>query len=510
VPVTLEAPPQQLDELLDGHLIPATEDSPIFASLRFVRERWPVLLAVSAILTVPCFWHRHLEAGDLASHTYNAWLVQLIGRGQAQGLWVKNVWENVLFDWMLSGLGSIFGLGLGEKIAVAVVVLVFFWGTFAFAAAVSRAAPWTLAPAMAMLAYGWTFQAGFFNYYLSIGLSFLALSVFYATGGRARLSAFLFTPLMLLAHPLGLLWFLGAAAYLLIAENLPQYLRVHLPAASGLLLILLHRFLWRHFSVGYSSDISFYALNGLDQMVVYRHRYGYLAAGLFLFMAACFLWDLVTHRKERGYWNKWALPLQLYIVVEVGALLLPGLITLPIYQAPLSLLLERFSLVAAILLLALFGSLQRRIWHLAGFGLFAFIFFGFLYIDTGRLSAMETGAERLVSALPFGTRVIATIKRRPDAPIYFIDHIVDRACIRRCFSFDNYEPASGQFRVRARPGNGIVTADSQESFAMEGGRYIVKPGDLPMYELYQCVPFGTDLCMRSLVAGEKSGPPPSP
>jgi len=33
--------------------------------------------------------------------------------------------------------------------------------------------------------------------------------------------------------------------------------------------------------------------------------------------------------------------------------------------------------------------------------------------------------------------------------VQFIAHSVDRACIGHCFSYSNYEPSSGQFRVRA-------------------------------------------------------------
>jgi len=39
--------------------------------------------AISALMVVPCWWHRRIEAGDLASHVYNAWLAQLIEKGQA-------------------------------------------------------------------------------------------------------------------------------------------------------------------------------------------------------------------------------------------------------------------------------------------------------------------------------------------------------------------------------------------------------------------------------------------
>ena len=50
---------------------------------------WRVLL-ISASLLLPCFWHKRIEAGDLPSHTYNAWLSQLIARGQAPGLYVES------------------------------------------------------------------------------------------------------------------------------------------------------------------------------------------------------------------------------------------------------------------------------------------------------------------------------------------------------------------------------------------------------------------------------------
>ena len=474
-------------------------------SSHFVRDRWPILVLISIVLVLPCFWHRHIEAGDLGSHTYNAWLVQLIKQGRAPGLWVKNIWQNVLFDWMLSGLGSLFGFGLGEKIAGSLAVLLFFWSVFAFVSAVSRAVPWTLLPAMAMLAYGWTFQIGLFNYYLAIGLSFLALSIFCGTRGWKRLYALAVTPLIFLAHPLGLAWFLGAALYILLAERAPQRFAVHLPAIAGLLLLLIHKFMWRRLTVSSSGgSISFYKINGIDQLVLYGNHYKPLAGGLLLFVTACLLFDVVRRRKEEGYWSRWRLPLQLYMVVEFAVLLLPDYVHLSRYPAAITLLLQRLGLVSAILMLALLGTLERRTWHAVGFGLSACVFFFFSYQDTARINSMETHAEQLVSELPFGTRVMATIYQPPGTAVNWIDDIVDRACIERCFSFDNYEPSSGQFRVRALPGNGIVTTSVQDSLDMERGNYVVKPQDLPVYQVYQCSPSITDLCIRKLDAGERN------
>jgi hypothetical protein len=87
----------------------------------------------------------------------------------------------------------------------------------------------------------------------------------------------------------------------------------------------------------------------------------------------------------------------------------------------------------------------------------------------------------------------------------FIMHIVDRACAGRAFSYNNYEPSTQQFRVRASPGNPIVATSFAAADALETGRYVVQPRDLPMVQIYQCDLSMTRLCMRQLTAGELNG-----
>jgi len=77
----------------------------------------PLVFFLSMALLVPCFWHRHIEAGDLGSHVYNAWLAQLIGEGQAPGLFLVRQYDNVLFDLLLVHLAKLFGFALAEKVA---------------------------------------------------------------------------------------------------------------------------------------------------------------------------------------------------------------------------------------------------------------------------------------------------------------------------------------------------------------------------------------------------------
>src|SRR5438270_4821629 len=100
------------------------------ATLAFLKRwRWVIFL-VSAGVLVPCFWHRRIEAGDLASHAYNAWLALLIESGNAPGLLLAHQWTNVLFDYVLTWLSAMVGFSVAQRIAVATSVLVFFWGAF--------------------------------------------------------------------------------------------------------------------------------------------------------------------------------------------------------------------------------------------------------------------------------------------------------------------------------------------------------------------------------------------
>src|ERR1700738_560226 len=151
--------------------------SALKAAADFLRRFWMQALAVSACLLIACFWHQRIEAGDLGSHVYNAWLAQLIEKGQAPGLYLVRQWNNVLFDWILLHVANVVGFGAAEKIAVSACVFIFFWGVFAFVAAASGRPPWFLAPSIAMLAYGYSFNMGFLNYYLSVGLACFSLAL---------------------------------------------------------------------------------------------------------------------------------------------------------------------------------------------------------------------------------------------------------------------------------------------------------------------------------------------
>lgn len=502
---SIEKPPNPLVTTLEpreGALAPAWS---------FARGHTWAIGAVSLALLIPCFWHRHLVGSDLASHVYNAWLATLIRSGQAPGLYLVHRSNNVLFDVILEWLGMLFGWAAAERIAVSLSVWVFFWGVFALMSAAARRASWYLMPGIAMIAYGWTFQVGFSNYYLSLGLGFWSAALLWRGKGWELVVGVALLPFVLLAHPLGLAFVLGAVAYARIHEALPGFWKL-LPLAAAIAAILVVRaYLTHHYSIQWiSNPLPLYlvnGLNGVDQLVL-GSSYRNLARIVFLAGAACFFVDAALRVgrarsiKPLGSLN---VPLALYAIALLATATWPDSIRFPQYATPVSFLLVRFSSISAVLALCILACVVPRKWHLAVFGALALIFFTLLYRDSGIIARMEDQADRLVSQLPPRQRVTYTIWSLPDTRFNFIGRMVDRACVGRCFSFQNYEPSTLQFRVRARTGNPIVASSVEDVDLMETGLYLVRPTDLPMHQVYQCDDRRTVLCMRELHAGEENG-----
>lgn len=482
---------------------PARPNAPALAqAAHFVREHWLKLMAVSGLALTPCFWHREIVADDLGSHLYNAWLAQLIRRGQAPGLWLAHQWTNVLLDFLLSGLGSAFGFRVAEKIAVSLAVLIFFWGTFALASAVARRASWFLLPCIALAAYGWTFHMGFFNYYLSLGLSFFSLAIFWRGRGWERLVALAMAPLVAVAHPLGFFWLLGAGLYIGLAAKPPRRYQFLLFLAAIAMILGLRYYLVHHYITAPATK-PFYFFNGADQLFLFGERYRIPELALIAFALISLAVDVVRRRREAGLWEYYAIPLQLYLLVELAVPLFPGGVRFPHHAAPIALLTERVTSVSIVLGCCLLGAMRPSRWHLVGSAAIAALFFSFVYQDTAAINKMEAQIVQLVRELPPRQRVMGTILPPPDSRV-MIQHILDRACIGHCFDYGNYEPSAEVFRVRATPGNPYVLSDYDEATSMEEGEYTVQPEDLPVFQIYQCSLDGAKLCIHALEAGENN------
>src|SRR5260370_8769775 len=63
----------------------AADNTPPTGVIPFLRQFKLRVLFLSVVLIVPCVWHPPIQAGDLASHVYNACLAQLLKKATAPG-----------------------------------------------------------------------------------------------------------------------------------------------------------------------------------------------------------------------------------------------------------------------------------------------------------------------------------------------------------------------------------------------------------------------------------------
>ncbi len=236
----------------------------------------------------------HIEAGDLASHTYNAWLAQLIEHGQANGLWIARQWNNVLFDIALTRLADIVGLRLAEKIIVSSAVLIFFWSSFALTSSFTARPPWRLAPCLAILSYGWAFEMGFMNY-LSLGLAFLSLAIIIRGKGWKRAHALLLLPVTWMAHPLGAAVLVGVGTYICIARALSTRHQASFLLGNGVFLAATCLYLRGHYQTMTVPRRYLQTLAGADQLVLFGEGYSVLAS---IFLAFCRMRGLRRYSPE--------------------------------------------------------------------------------------------------------------------------------------------------------------------------------------------------------------------
>src|ERR1700733_1081815 len=489
-------------------------DSALAAGGRFFGRHWPRVFGISLALLLPCFWHRHIEAGDLGSHLYNAWLAQLIEKGQAPGLYIVTQFSNVLFDVTLSHLANIFGFWIAEKVAVSGCVLIFFWGVFALISAVADDPQWILMPCIAMLAYGYAFNMGFINYYLSLGLGAFCLSLVWpVTAWEGKEADCIIAALLLilawLAHPIGALWVLTTIAYLAARHQLKGWRKLAVPASSVVALLIFRWYLHHRpeLAADWKSGLPFWQSNGADQLMVYGDRYATLAWLALAFGILCLLIEVFRNLRNADWWRDLALPVELYLVAFFAVATFPENFRVSMYAAWIGLLVSRLTAICAIFGHMVLSRAALREWTIAGFIAIGSAYFLFLGIDTRALGDLEASAEAVVAKLPSETRIIPTLRADSDWRVEFVSHVVDRACIRHCFVYSNYEPPSKQFRIRVKPGATFIVTDSAEDADdMQGGGYEIDKRDLPVKQLYQCDPSDwTKLCVHDLAEGESTG-----
>ncbi len=456
-----------------------------------IRRALACILASLAIL-LPCFWHARIQAGDLGSHIYNAWLAQLIGAGRAPGLVTVPQTTNVLFDWLLKVLLDAFGAGVAQRVAVSLAVLVFVWGAFAFVCRTAGRVAWHLLPLVTVLAYGWVFRMGLFNFYLSLGLCFWAMAL------RRPIVVVPLLALAYVAHGMPVVWAVVLLGYEWLAVRTDARRRLLLFGAALAAIVLARAVLqnvWK--TVWFTQQFS--AMVAIDQIWIYSGKYMLLAA------AVLFCWGLPLAAWVRGKGARQAVssvPVQICALTAAGILILPDWIRIPGYHHALVFLAERMALALGICICGLVGAAVVGPGIRIAIAAIALVFFAFCYTDEAKLNALEDQMDALVAQLPPGQRVVSAVMDL-NVPTNPTTHMIDRACLGRCFSYGNYEPQSAQFRIRIAGDTPLVVAKDADEIALETGIYIVKERDLPLYQVI-ALPNGI-LEMHPLAAGQKTG-----
>jgi hypothetical protein len=449
-----------------------------------------------SLLLIPCFWQSRIQSADLSSHAYNAWLASQVHRGQLPGLSVSSQSNNVLFDLVLEWLLVRVGPDWGQRLAVSLSVFLFGFGAILFIFRVAGRNWWFAGPCVAMLAYGFIFHIGFFNFYLSIGICLLYLAIFWDNCWRIRAAA---APLLILAwtaHPFPVAWAVGTAVYIALAKSVKPQQRLVLLGVATTCIAVARYILTHQYAYNWSAK-QFLFVTSANQLS--------LSSGdMIPFATLLFVWLSLSRKLVKSLGITQLLqriPLQLWILNAAGVALIPDRLMLPQFARPFAFITGRLSLGAALMICAALATVPlsrlEKITLLAG----AALFFGFVFTDDIELNRLEDRVDLAVASLPPMQRVVMPLLS-PSLHSLCVQHDLDRACIGHCFSYANYEPSSLQFRIRARPHNGIVLDNYADVNAVASGSYIVRPHDVPLYLVYLCGIDLRDVCTRPLQIGE--------
>jgi hypothetical protein len=297
------------------------------------------------------------------------------------------------------------------------------------------------------------------------------------------------------AHPLPVAWAICIMGYTWLARRFPN----GRPLAGAVIAMAAAAFLIRATLESRWSADQLTLISGFDQARVFGGEYWFVYIGLLLVWAWLML-DLIRQSGIRPVLA--SLPFQLCVLGASAVLLFPDWLMTAYYKHALAFISERMSLPLAICMCALVAAAPVRRSRTIAISAVALLFFVFLFRDEQTLNAFEDSMQNVVSQLPQGQRVVSGIAD-PFDRVDALPHIIDRVCTGRCYSYANYEPSTGQFRVRATGESPIVVSRYDDSWQLQSGVYVVQPKDLPLYQVV--VEGNGRMSVRSLRAGAACG-----
>jgi len=279
-----------------------------------------------------------------------------------------------------------------------------------------------------------------------------------------------------------------------VARRVPLQFRSRLMGAGLVLMILIRVVISRSLLSEWSLKQITLA-TGADQVWVFDGKYYFLLTGLLVIWGSLFL-ELIRGRSRREIVS--GVPFQLSVLTAAAVFILPTAVELPGFNHALVFIGERMSLGVGICMCAMLAMAQARAVQRYGLVLLAAVYFLFLFRDERVLNSFEDRLDGVVAQLPPGQRVVSPIID-PGLRVNALAHMIDRACMGRCFSYANYEPSTAQFRIRAVQVNPMVADEYTDAWELQTGHHVVKDRELPMYR----IDVHTDgrLALQSLKAG---------
>jgi hypothetical protein len=417
------------------------------------------------------------STGDLHSHVYNAWLARLASRGEVPGVFVVGTWTNVLVDHALDRLLSAFSAPVVETLAMLVLAEAFIWASFALCRSQAQRPCWEWLPVLGMLALGWTFQMGFANWYASATLSVLACG---AAMGSSRwpTRAAVAIPLLALAataSPLPAVWAVVAVALVLAVRRWPARAIPATIAAIGAIGVPAAALVFVGLGRHRLSQLA--TVSGADQLHVFGDLYRWFPLVLAVLWATTLPGSRACPQRASA--------LALAVFSSATCLLVPDVIWFPGVSAPLSFLATRTSLLSGVAWTSVAACAPAARGRNLVIAVLAGSWCALLVADTRAISRSHLELERALATLPPGSHVVSAVGTAPSR-VQVLEHVVDAACIGKCFSWGNYEPASGVFRVRARPGNAFVVSQYSDAMAVVGGRYRAPDVPFALWKVHPC------------------------
>jgi hypothetical protein len=453
-------------------------------------------LAVALAIAIPCVWQSRIQANDLSSHLYNAWLCKEVSAGHLEGLYVVPQSSNILFDTLLSLLMQSGSAAFTEHAAVLIAVEIFFWGCFTLASVLSRRPTWDLTPFLALLTYGAVFRMGFFNFYLSVGFCAFAIALIWRNTFRRGLLAIPLLVLAFAAHLLPVLWAIGVIGYILVARRLTGLGRLGLTVAGVLSIAGAAYWMSKNIPGLWQPGQRLISIFGANQVQIFGAKYTFVAGALLCVWAV-----LLIRRIEPQPAALLEIPFLLWILSAATTLVMPDAIHLSWYSGSLTYIAARLSLFSAILLCVVLGRVRMNTFERIASGLLCVVFFSFSYVDERAITAVEQKMIQAVATLPQRSRVVSMVAD-PSLRLPALDHLIDRVCIGRCFDFGDYEPATSQFRLRARLENSYVMANIDDIIDFEHSKYVWRRTGIQLYQLLPCQG-NSDICAAAVQSGEQ-------